>query len=91
MVTVMRPMLKAEPLTAQQGGLGLQYASAQYAANQTRNTGLNPSLFDNCTGFFYVHYTTHKTNSILPPSEERIIVVKFRFSTSGLNPPRPGS
>ena len=30
------------------------------AANQTRNTGgKTPSLFDKCTGFFYVHtYTT---------------------------------
>ena len=27
MVTVMRPMLKAEPLTAQQGGLGTTYRS----------------------------------------------------------------
>ncbi len=33
---------------------GLQGAVAQYAANQTRNTGANPfSFFDKCTVFFF--------------------------------------
>ena len=41
---------------------GLQGAVAQYVANQTRNTGANPFYYDKCTGFLYVHYTTHWTN-----------------------------
>ena len=41
----------------------LQGAVAQYADNQTRNTGEHPLLLSiKCTGVFYVRYTTHGTN-----------------------------
>ncbi len=37
--------------------------------------GRTPSLFDKCTGFFYMHYTTHETNGFTShPKEEAIMV-----------------
>ena len=42
---------------------GLHDVVAQYAANQTRNTGANLfSFLYKCAGLFYVRYTTHGTN-----------------------------
>ena len=49
---------------------GLQGATVHLAAT-ARNTGGTPSLFDKCTGLFYMRYTTHGTNGFYVPSEGR--------------------
>ena len=44
---------------------------------QQGTPGRTPSLFDKCTGFFYMRYTTHGTNGFTShPKDEAIIMVK---------------
>ena len=38
--------------------------------------GQTPSLNDKCTGFFYVHYTTHGTFSFTSHPKDEAITVK---------------
>ena len=38
--------------------------------------GQTPSLNDKCTGFFYVHYTTHGTYSFTSHPKDEAIMVK---------------
>ena len=41
---------------------------------ETRTPGWAASFFDNCTGFFYVHYTTHETNGFTShPKDEAMV------------------
>ncbi len=53
--------------------------------------GRSPSLFNKCTGFFYVRYTTHRTNGFAPhPKDEAIMVkclaLRTQVSRTGLEP-----
>ena len=39
-----------------------------------RSSGQTPSLYDKCTGLFYVHYTTHRTNGCTSnPKDEAMV------------------
>ncbi len=38
--------------------------------------GRTPSLFDKCTGFFFVRYTTHGTNGFTSHPKDEAIMVK---------------
>ena len=62
----------------------------QHAADLTRNTGVNPSLFKQCTGFFYTLYTIHRTYGFASQSKGRSIMVKCCLRTGvsrlGLEP-----
>ena len=46
---------------------------AKYAANQTWKTGRTPSLFDKCTGFFYVRLCTpHGTSGLTSHHDSQV-------------------
>ena len=51
---------------------GLQGATTHSAAT-ARNTGPTPSLFDKCTGLFYMRYTTHGTSGLTHPKDEAMV------------------
>ncbi len=55
---------------------GLRGAVAQYAAIKPGTLGRTPSLYDKCTGFFYVRYTTHGTNGFTSHPKDEAIMVK---------------
>ena len=61
---------------------------------ESRNTGQAILFYDKCLGFFYVHYTTHRTymySFTSHPKDEAIMLLKVSCSrTQALQPTRPG-
>ena len=46
--------------------------------------GRAPSLYDKCTGLFYMHYTTHGTTGFTSHSEDKALCVSVLLKDTGV-------